>query len=198
MGAFCIDREDKFLPTVKQIAKDFPKLKIVLEHLSTKKAVKLVKELPDNVAATLTVHHLLVTLDDVVGGPLMPHLFCKPLAKRDSDRDALLRAALSGNPKFFLGSDSAPHLKEKKECDCGAAGVYTAPVLLPMLTQIFADHNKLDMLEPFVSEHGAKFYGLPLNAEKVELLEKSWTVPDQIHGVVPFMAGKKLNWQVVS
>ena len=196
-SAFCIDREKAFLPMLKQIARDFPRLRIVLEHLTTAEAVKLVEELPKNVAATLTVHHLMTTLDDVIGSYLKPHLFCKPLPQRSSDKDALVQAATSGNPKFFLGSDSAPHFKEKKECDCGAPGVYTGPVLLPVLTQIFQEQNKLDKLEPFTSQFGAEFYKLPLNEEKIELVEESWTVPADVHGVVPFMAGQKLNWKVV-
>jgi dihydroorotase len=182
---------------LKQIAKDFPRLRIVLEHLTTAKAVKLVEELPKNVAATLTVHHLITTLDNVIGGYLKPHLFCKPLPQRGSDREALIQAATSGNPKFFLGSDSAPHLKEKKECDCGAPGVYTGPVILPVLAQIFQSHNKLDKLESFTSKHGAEFYNLPLNEEKVVLAQEQWIVPININGVVPFMAGEKLSWKLV-
>jgi dihydroorotase len=197
-SAFCIDREEAFLPMLKQIAKDFPRLRIVLEHLTTAKAVKVIEELPKNVAATLTAHHLMTTLDDVVGGYLKPHLFCKPLPQRTSDRDALVRAATSGKPKFFLGSDSAPHLREKKECDCGAPGVYTGPVLLPLLAQIFHEQNKLDKLEPFISQYGAEFYKLPLNEGKIELVEESWTVPAHVHDVVPFMAGQKLNWKLVT
>lgn len=194
--SFCIEREKAFLPTLKQIAKDFPKLKIVMEHVSTADSIKLVEQLPQNVAATITVHHLWVTLDDVIGENLRPHLFCKPLPKTPTDREALLSAALSGSPKFFLGSDSAPHLLEKKECDCGAAGVYSAPVLLPLLAQIFQQHNKLDKLQAFTSEYGAQFYGLDLNQEYIELREESWVVPDIIHGVVPFMAGLTLNWKL--
>ncbi len=194
--AFCLDREKAFLPTLKKIANDFPKLKIVLEHLTTTEAVNLVEDLPENVAGTLTVHHMLTTLDDVIGNHLKPHLFCKPLPKRALDRDALIQAAISGNPKFFLGSDSAPHLAEKKECACGAAGIYTAPVLLPVLAEIFQNKGKLDKLEAFVSQYGAEFYNLPLNKEKVELIEESWVVSEKIHGVVPFMAGQKLQWKV--
>ncbi len=196
-SAFCIDREKEFLPIFKQIAKDFPKLKIVLEHLTTSAAVELVEESPKNVAGTLTVHHLLTTLDDIIGGSLRPHLFCKPLPKHSSDKENLRRAAVSGNPKFFLGSDSAPHLVENKECDCGAAGVYSAPVLLPLLIDIFQQENKLDKLESFTSQFGAEFYNLPLNQETMALTQNTWTVPDKMHGIVPFFAGQKLKWKVV-
>jgi dihydroorotase len=195
--AFCLDREKSFLPIIKQIANDFPKLRIVFEHLTTAEAVRLVEDLPNNVAATLTLHHLLTTLDDVVGGSLKPHLFCKPLPKRSTDRDALIGAAMSGNPKFFLGSDSAPHMIKEKECDCGAAGVYTAPVLLPLLAQIFQEKDQLDKLEPFIALHGADFYHLPLNEERIELREEPWVVPKNIHGVEPFMSGHTLNWKVI-
>ena len=171
--SFLFGSRRSFLTYAETNCERFSKIEIVLEHLTTAKAVKLVQELSDNVAATITVHHLLITLDDVIGGHLKPHLFCKPLAKRDYDRETLIQAATSGNPKFFLGSDSAPHLLEKKECECGAAGVYTAPVLLPVLAQIFSDHNKLDKLEAFISEYGAKFYGLPVNKDKIELVEKA-------------------------
>jgi len=195
-GVFCLDRESSFLDTLRTIASDFPKLKIVLEHATTADAINCVLSLPNNVAATLTVHHLYITLDDVIGDKLNPHVFCKPIAKRPEDRDALVKAALSGNPKFFLGSDSAPHLISNKENACGAAGVYTAPVLLPALCELFAKHDKLNLLELFTSVFGAKFYGLPLNESSITLVEEAWTVPEEYQGVKPFLAGSKLSWQV--
>jgi dihydroorotase len=196
--AFCLDREKAFLPAIKQIAMDFPALKIVLEHLSTVEAISLVENLPGNVAATITIHHLLTNLNDIIGGHLKPHLFCKPLPKRPLDQQKLSEAVVSGNPKFFLGSDSAPHKKSAKENDCGAAGVYTAPVLMPLLAQVFEEKDKLDKLESFVSRYGAEFYNLPLNNEKIKLARTPWVVPEILHDIVPFMAGETLNWQVVA
>lgn len=194
-GVFSLDRETRFLEVLREIAGEFPRLKIVLEHATTADAVRCVQELPDNVACTLTVHHLYLTLDDVIGDKLNPHAFCKPVAKRPEDRDALVVAALSGNPKFFLGSDSAPHSVEAKECACGAAGVYTAPVLLPALCELFEKYDKLDLLESFTSGFAAKFYGLPLDADTVTLVQDAWTVPEQYQGVKPFLAGQKLRWK---
>ncbi len=158
-GHFCLDREVVFLNTLMQIAKDFPRLKIVLEHITTQEAVSAVLSLPNTVAATITLHHLELTLDDVIGDKIHPHNFCKPIAKRPSDRQALLEAAFSGNPKFFFGSDSAPHPIEAKECAEGCAGVFTAPVAMPRLVEIFERHGALSRLEDFVSRFGAEFYG---------------------------------------
>lgn len=195
-GEFSLDRETKFLETLKDIAGKFSKLKIVLEHCTTEAAIECVKALPENVAASITLHHLYLTLDDIIGGSLNPHAFCKPVAKFPSDREALVSAATSGNPKFFLGSDSAPHTVASKECACGAAGIYTAPVLLPALCQLFEARDRLDNFEPFVAEFGAKFYGLPLNKGSVKLVKKEWTVPEEYEGVKPFLAGEKLSWQL--
>jgi dihydroorotase len=195
-GISCLDREEKFIPTLYTLARKFPKLKIVLEHITTKEAYMAVTALR-NVAATITVHHLLLTLDDVVGNLLSPHNFCKPIAKRPGDRAILRMAAVSGNPKFFYGGDSAPHLRERKECSQGCAGVFNAPVALPLLAQIFEDLNMLESLENFVSSFGADFYGLPRNTETIELVKNDWTVPNEYNGIVPFIAGKPLSWQVV-
>jgi dihydroorotase len=195
-GVFSLDRESKFLATLQIIARDFPKLKIVLEHATTAEAVACVLDLPDNVAASLTVHHLYLTLDDVIGDKLNPHVFCKPIAKRPEDRDALVKAALSGNPKFFLGSDSAPHMIEAKECACGAAGVYTAPVLVPALCELFEKNDKINRLQPFTSEFAAHFYGLPLNQQSIILRQEIWTVPEHYDDVKPFLSGSQLRWKV--
>jgi dihydroorotase len=195
-GEFCLDREAKFLTTLFQIVKDFPNLKIVLEHVSTKSAVEAVEQLPDTVAATITLHHLELTLDDIVGSFLQPHHFCKPIPKRYEDRDALLRAAFSGNSKFFFGSDSAPHLRERKECSEGCAGVFSAPVIIPSLIVLFEQHQHLDKLENFISVYGAQFYGLELNKGFLELVQEEWTVPSDCSGIVPYKAGKSLPWKV--
>ncbi len=196
-GVFCMDRESAFLDTLKLLATDFPTLKIVLEHATTADAIKAVKALGPNVAASLTVHHLAITLDDVVGDKINPHNFCKPIAKRPKDRETLLKAATSGSAKFFLGTDSAPHTVESKECACGAAGVFTAPVVLPVLAELFESVNALAKLEGFVSGHGAEFYGLDLNSATIKLVKKPWVVQVTYGGVVPFMAGKTLEWQIV-
>lgn len=194
-NAFCLDREVAFLNYLEDISEAFPRLKIVLEHVTTARAVDMVKQLP-NVAATITVHHLLITLDDVLGGPLRPHLFCKPIAKRPSDRQALNQAAISGNPKFFLGTDSAPHVIGLKECASGCAGVFSAPVAMEVLAEVFEDLKALDKLEAFTSEYGAKFYGLPLNEGTITLNQEEWTVPEFYGPVVPFKAKETLRWKL--
>jgi len=194
---FCLDREISFLPTFACLAEDFPKLKIVLEHITTREAVEMVLRLPKNVAATITVHHLAITLNDVIGGLISPHNFCKPVAQRPSDRKALLEAATSGDPKFFCGSDSAPHLKEKKECSCGCAGIYNAPVAIPSLVQSFEKQNALDKLNNFIGKFGAEYYGLNPSNETIDLIEKDWVVPQEYNGIVPFMADQTLHWKVV-
>ncbi len=195
-GIFCLNREESFLKTLLILVADFPKLNIVFEHVSSAAAVCTIQELPQNVAATITVHHLLLTLDDVVGGGLEPHHFCKPIAKTPQDRDALVSVALSGNPKFFFGSDSAPHPVQKKESVGGAAGVFTAPVALPLLAELFEKHEKLSMLENFISRFGAEFYRLPLATETVSLQKKEWAVPLLYGNVRPFKAGAILPWSV--
>ncbi len=192
---FCLDREEVFLSTMYSLVKRLPMLKIVLEHITTREAIKFV-EIFENVRATITVHHLLLTLDDIIGGLISPHNFCKPIAKRPRDKESLLAIVKSGDPKFFYGGDSAPHLKEKKECNHGCAGIFNAPVALPLLAQIFENLNALCRLENFVSNFGAYFYGLPRSSETIELIKKDWVVPDQYNGIVPFMAGKTLHWQV--
>ncbi|MAG11904.1 MAG: dihydroorotase [Parcubacteria group bacterium] len=195
-GAFCMDREKEFLTTLVWLHEQYPNLKIVLEHITTKAALDCVRSLGENVAATVTVHHLLLTLDDVIGGKINPHNFCKPIAKRHEDQEALLGAVLEGFPRLFLGTDSAPHLREKKECADGCAGVFSAPVAMQVLCQLFQECDALDRLEPFVSEFGARFYGLPLNEDTITLVNEPWEVPLQCSGVVPYMAGRTLNWQV--
>ena len=189
-------REEVFLPTLLTLAEKFPALKIVLEHVSTQVAVKTVERLGENVAATITAHHLCLTLNDVIGYGIQPHHGCMPMPKDFDDRDALIKAATSGNPKFFSGSDTAPHVREKKECAKGACGVYTAPVLPQLLAEIFEEAGCLNRLEDFTSRFGAEFYGLPLNEGNITLTKREWVVPEQIGSVVPFRAGIKLQWQL--
>lgn len=169
-GAFSLDREYAFLPAVERILKRFDRLRVVLEHVTDARTVAFVESGPDRLAATITVHHLFLSLDDVIGGFIQPHHFCKPIAKRPEDRSALRRAALSGMPRFFLGTDSAPHPITAKECAEGCAGVYTAPVAMPLLAGFFEKEGGPEwvaLLEAFTSKFGAEFYGLPLNAGEV-------------------------------
>lgn len=191
-----LDREHDFLETLEWISANFPNLMIVLEHVTTKAAVECVMALPYNVAATITVHHLLITLDDVIGDKLQPHLFCKPVAKRREDQKALIAAATSGNPKFFLGTDSAPHPRSDKECSACSAGVFSAPVALAALAEVFDIADALDKLEDFVSRFGAEHYNLPLNEGTITLVKQSWKVPAVYGTVVPLLAGEEVEWRV--
>lgn len=197
-GVFSLDREERFLDEFAETARKFPGVRLVLEHVSTAAAVRAVRSLGSNVAATITLHHLEITLDDVVGGMLKPHLFCKPLAKRPEDREALRGAAFSGDPKFFYGTDSAPHHKGKKECASGCAGVYSMPVALEGLVDVFDRAGKLERLEDFCASFGADFYGLPRSTETIVLERSPWKVPDITDGVVPYRAGEMMPWRIVS
>lgn len=195
-GIFCLDREEAFLEEFSEVAAAHPQTRFVLEHVSTAAAVRRVAELGPNVAATITLHHLEITLDDVIGGNLRPHLFCKPVAKRASDRQALRKAAFSGNPKFFFGSDSAPHRMDRKECASGCAGVYSMPVALEGLAEVFDAANARERLGHFVAGFGADFYGLPRTTQTVTLIRDPWTVPAVVDGVVPYRAGETLAWRI--
>jgi len=189
-----LEREQAFLPRLEAIVRRFPRLKIVLEHVSSRAGVEMVLGSPPNVAATVTVHHLLYTTEELLGGRLNPHLFCRPLIKGEEDRKAIQTAVLDGNRRIFFGSDSAPHLRSDKER--GAAGVYSMPVSLPLLAEFFVAHDAADRLEDFVARYGAEFYGLPLNEGTVTLRRKSFTVPEELHGVVPLAAGRELPWSI--
>ena len=165
-NGFVMDREKEFMPIYESIASSFPDLKIIMEHITTKDAIELLDKY-DNLYATVTLHHLLITLDDVAGGMLNPHLFCKPIAKRPEDRTALLNAALKAHPKLMFGSDSAPHPKHKKEC-CGcAAGVFTSPIALQVLVELFEKHDSLDNLNAFVSLYAQRIYILELSEKTI-------------------------------
>lgn len=196
--AFCLDREAAFLDRVLgRLVADVPDLRIVVEHVSSAAAVEWVTAAPATVAATITVHHLLLTLDDVVGDLLEPHHFCKPLAKRPEDRTALVDAATSGTERFFLGTDSAPHAATAKERSGGCAGVFTAPVALPILAELFVAANRVDRLEAFTSGNGAAFYGLPRNEGSVTLVKQDHRVPERYGDVVSLRASKTVRWQVL-
>jgi dihydroorotase len=194
---FVLDRERQFLTVYDRLATRFPRLTIVMEHITTREAVAFLDRYP-NVYATVTLHHLLYTLDDIAGGLLQPHLFCKPLAKRPEDRDALLAAALSVHPKLMFGSDSAPHPQSAKECSGCAAGVFTAPIALPRLVELFEQHHALDRLQAFVSDNAQRIYDIQPPARLVALEQTPWVVPERYGTVIPMHAGETLAWQIVA
>ncbi|AKF25536.1 dihydroorotase [Sulfurovum lithotrophicum] len=194
-NGFVMDREAQFVPIYEKLATAFPKLKIIMEHITTKESVEALERF-DNLYATITLHHLLITLDDVAGGMLQPHLFCKPIAKRPEDREALLNIALKAHPKVMFGSDSAPHPKHAKEaCGC-AAGVFTAPIALQVLTELFETHNSLDNLQAFISGNARQVYGITPLKKQVILEKKPFTVPADYKGVVPMYAGERLAYSI--
>jgi len=192
---FVMDREAEFVPIYKALAKAFPNLKIIMEHITTKESANALSEF-DNLYATITLHHLFITLDDVAGGMLQPHLFCKPIAKRPEDREALLELALNANPKVMFGSDSAPHPQNAKEAPGCAAGVFTAPIALQLLTELFEKHNKLDNLQAFLSTNAQKIYNIKPNNKTINLVKKEFKVPSKYKDVVPFMANKSIEWSI--
>jgi len=195
---FVMDREQEFLATYRHLATKFPKLKITMEHITTASAVELLDEF-ENLRATVTLQHLLITLDDVAGGMLNPHLFCKPIAKRPEDRAALLDAALKAHPRLMFGSDSAPHARDKKEC-CGcAAGVFTAPIALQVLADLFTKNGCAQNLQTFVSDNARRLYEVKPSEKVVTLVREPFEVP-AIYGetVVPMYAGETIPWSVKS
>lgn len=194
-NGFVMDREAEFMSVYEMLASNFPKLKIVMEHITTANAVEMLDRY-ENLYATITVHHLIITLDDVAGGMLRPHLFCKPIAKRPEDRAALLKVALEAHPKVMFGSDSAPHPKHTKEsCGCGA-GVFTAPIALQLLCEVFEAHDKLDNLQAFVSDNAQSIYGICAEYKEVTLVKHDFVVPDIYGTVVPMRAGEILQWSI--
>ncbi|MGE3278607.1 MAG: dihydroorotase [Candidatus Altimarinota bacterium] len=195
LGVEDLKRESAFLPTLKKIHQNFPQLRIVLEHVSTADAVQEVQELGPNVAATITVHHLFLTTQDVRNGHFNPHHFCAPICKSEADRAAIVQAALSGHPKFFFGSDSAPHPHQDKEGDHPKPGIYTTPVALPLLAELFESQEKLDRLEAFTSQYGADYYRLPLNTSSLILKKEDWQVPGDSFGIIPLRASEVMKWR---
>jgi len=194
-NGFVMDREAEFVSIYEKLAIAFPKLKIIMEHITTKESVAALERF-ENLYATITLHHLMITLDDVAGGMLQPHLFCKPIAKRPEDREALLNVALSAHPKVMFGSDSAPHPKHAKEaCGC-AAGVFTAPIALQVLTELFEKHQALDKLQDFISGNAQKIYGITPLSKEVILEKKPFKVPAQYNGVVPIYAGEEIAYSI--
>ncbi|MEK7519864.1 MAG: dihydroorotase [Patescibacteria group bacterium] len=195
-GEFCLEREPRYMDTLEWAATKFPRLRMVLEHVSTAIGVRTVCALPDTVAATVTVQHLLRTLDDVLGGELDPHAFCKPLLQTPQDREAIQEVVRHGNQKFFLGTDSAPHKKITKECGRGKPGSFTAPVAPSLLLDFFESFGHIERVEPFVSLFSMQFYSISPSGRVVTFVKKPWVVPDEYNGIVPFMAGKTLQWQI--
>ena len=194
-NGFVMDREAEFIPIYKKLATSFPKLKIIMEHITTKESANALLE-HENLYATITLHHLFITLNDVAGGLLKPHLFCKPIAKRPEDKEALLNLALNAHPKVMFGSDSAPHPKSAKEAPGCAAGVFSAPVALPLLAELFYKHKKLENLQAFVSNNAQKIYNITPPKKEVILENKEFTIPNDYNGIVPFMDGKTINWRI--
>ncbi|MFZ1655141.1 MAG: dihydroorotase [Candidatus Moraniibacteriota bacterium] len=197
------DRENVFIDRVlAPLLKRFPGLRIVFEHITTSEAAQFVTDAGPNIAATITAHHLLLNRNAIFAGGVRPHHYCLPVLKREEHRRALLRAATSGNPKFFLGTDSAPHAVGTKEAACGCAGCYTAHAAIELYAEAFEQANALDKLEGFASIYGARFYGLPRNIDTVTLRREPWQVPDSLpfgdSVVVPFRAGEIIPWQLAA
>ncbi len=195
-NGFVMDREAEFVPVYEKLASHFPDLTIIMEHITTAASVKALDRF-DNLYATITLHHLLITLDDVAGGMLQPHLFCKPIAKRYEDREALLEVALNAHPKVMFGSDSAPHPQDAKECPGCAAGVFTAPIALQALAELFDKHDKLDNLQAFVNTNACRIYHITPAEKTITLEKKPCTVPAKYGEVVPMFAGQELAWCIV-
>lgn len=190
---FSLEREVEFHPVFKELAESFPHLKIFFEHLSDRRSIALVEKY-DNLFATLTLHHITLNLDAVIGGGLNPHYFCKPTLKTPKDTQALAQVALSAHSKFSFGSDSAPHLRAHKECIKGAAGIFSAPVAILGLAELFDRHGKLENLQHFLSENAQKIYGLPKSNKTLKLIKATTQIPQEIGGIVPIFAGESLSW----
>jgi dihydroorotase len=198
-----LEREAAFIPVLERIVARYPRLKLVVEHISTAALLDFVLSSPERVAGGITAHHLLFTLDDLIGEGMDPHLYCKPVLKTARDRDALRDAVLRGESKLFFGSDSAPHPRAAKEAlraagngPGTASGIYSSPCAIAALAGLFDANSALDALEPFLSRRGASFYGLSPSSGRLLLERREWQVPAELDGVVPMLAGKKLAWRV--
>lgn len=197
------DREGVFIERVlAPLALRHPGLRIVLEHITTRAAVEFVRGASANVAATITAHHLLLNRNAIFSGGVQPHHYCLPVLKREADRAALLAAATSGNPKFFLGTDSAPHERLRKEAACGCAGIYSAHAAIELYTEAFDQAGALDRLEGFASHYGPDFYRLPRNRGRIALRRREWTVPDRYPlgegTLIPLRAGGQIGWELAA
>jgi len=196
------DREKAFIEEILgPLMERFSQLKVVLEHITTRDAVQYVEVTGANVAATITAHHLLMNRNALFMGGIRPHHYCLPVLKREEHREALVEAAISGNPKFFLGTDSAPHARNTKEATCGCAGIYTAHAAIELYAIAFEEAHALDKLEAFASEYGAQFYNLPSNKGSITLERRDWAVPETVKFgndvVVPLRAGETVPWKLV-
>jgi dihydroorotase len=196
------DRENVFIESILEpLIEKFPDLKVVLEHITTSDAVEFVSNAPKNIAATITAHHLLMNRNELFNGGIRPHHYCLPILKRESHRQSLVAAAISGNPKFFLGTDSAPHPKSAKESACGCAGIYTAYHAMELYAEAFDKADALDKLEGFANHYGADFYGLPRNSGSITLTRESWQVPDSLElgqdTIIPLRAGDTCEWKML-
>lgn len=195
------DREKVFIErNMAPLLQKFPGLRVVFEHITTKDAADFVMAASGHVGATITAHHLLMNRNAMFAGGIRPHHYCLPVLKREEHRQALVKAVISGSPKFFLGTDSAPHAKSAKEAACGCAGMYTAHTAIELYAEAFEDAGALDRLEAFASFHGPDYYGLPRNQGKVTLLMQSWRVPDELSlgqdALVPLRAGQEIRWKL--
>ncbi|HSH71981.1 MAG TPA: dihydroorotase [Methylophilaceae bacterium] len=195
------DREKVFIErNMVPLLKRFPGLRVVFEHITTKDAADFVTATPANVGATITAHHLLMNRNAMFNGGMRPHHYCLPVLKREEHRQALVKAAISGSPKFFLGTDSAPHPKSAKESACGCAGMYTSHAGIELYAEVFEQADALDKLEGFASFYGADFYGLPRNTGQINLVKESWNVPDSLpfpdDELVPLRAGLTIAWKL--
>ena len=195
------DREAVFIDEVlKGIIADYPELKIVFEHITTQEAAEFVAESGPNIAATITPHHLAFNRNAIFQGGIRPHYYCLPIAKREKHRLALRKAAISGSSKFFLGTDTAPHTIDAKESACGCAGIFNAPYAMESYAKTFEEEGALNKLEGFASEHGPRFYGLPLNEDQITLTRKENVVPESLdvanNRIIPFHAGEILAWSI--
>lgn len=196
------DREKVFIDRhMKPLLQKYPNLKVVFEHITTRDAAEFVASVSANVAATITAHHLLMNRNDMFKGGIQPHHYCLPILKREEHRQALVKAAISGNPKFFLGTDSAPHAKHTKEAACGCAGMYTAHTAIELYAEAFENANALDKLEGFASFYGADFYGLPRNNAQITLVKEKQLVPESLPfdggELVPLRAGQSVAWNML-
>jgi dihydroorotase len=193
------DREAVFIDRVlAPLTRGFPELKIVFEHITTKEAVDFVTGSGPNIAATVTPQHMIINRNALFAGGIRPHAYCLPVAKREQHRLAVRKAATSGSPKFFLGTDSAPHSRDAKESACGCAGIFNAPFALESYATVFDEDGSLDQFEAFASVNGPRFYGLPFNEGTVMLERTKSEVPDEIDGIVPFHAGETLRWRLTA
>lgn len=201
-GVDVFDREAVFIDRVlSPLVQRFPRLRVVLEHVTSREGVEFVRAASSNVAATVTAHHLLLNRNAMFAGGIRPHAYCLPVLKREADRQALVRAAISGNKKFFLGTDSAPHPRHAKESGCGCAGIYTAHAGIELYAEVFQEAGALDRLEGFAAFHGPDFYGLPRNTDRLALTRRDWLVPHTLSmgegELIPLRAGEPISWAVV-